>query len=586
MFYSTQILAKKGPLGTIWIAAHLDRRLKRHQVFEANIAISVDTIINPEAPLALRLSGQLLLGVVKVYSKKVGYLFQDCNDALVKVKQAFKPEVDLPKDGTIAAHAAITLPVNFNSVDFLSAGFDQDDDFGGDAVVPLKMGKRDSFLLADDISLLLGSQSSLDGEERFEVSGDEMERHLSLSLGEPEQLRRAMTPASEANLYVGDATPGSFGEGDEQMEAPPDDMFPQLDSAARPPSVQEDDMHVDTSFEAPIPDDLGGNLDDLLPDTAENQGQEENLRPAAQRARKGERKKRVQLDVGPDHRPATQLDGQSIRALLKDRAPLLRPRQALAERPIAAQRFQFDANDLAVEDGGESLLMQPLLTGLPPALRGLCMPPAEASPAAKGRKSRAAAEAEAQPDHIEATPAQHDGCDAPDTFEAPGDMPDAPMDDYYEAAEPIEGFDYPENGAAAMDDMQDGAGSPVRSTIRAKPQELPGDSVEDLGALEGGQEAQGADANAFTARTTHVAARLKAEFGATPGHKKRRLQSGAAAGGASISLDGMVEGRTRVDACRWFFEVLVLKSRDYVELEQPKPYGDISIRPTSRLLAV
>lgn len=43
MFYSTQILAKKGPLGTIWIAAHLDKRLKRNQVFEANIAISVGT---------------------------------------------------------------------------------------------------------------------------------------------------------------------------------------------------------------------------------------------------------------------------------------------------------------------------------------------------------------------------------------------------------------------------------------------------------------------------------------------------------------------------------------------------------------
>ena len=70
------------------------------------------------------------------------------------------------------------------------------------------------------------------------MSGDEMERHLSLSLGEPEQLRRNMTPASEANLYVGDDTPGSFGGGDEQMEPPPDDMFPQLDSAARPPSVQ------------------------------------------------------------------------------------------------------------------------------------------------------------------------------------------------------------------------------------------------------------------------------------------------------------------------------------------------------------
>lgn len=41
MFYSTQILAKKGPLGTIWIAAHLERRLKRHQVFETSITLSV-----------------------------------------------------------------------------------------------------------------------------------------------------------------------------------------------------------------------------------------------------------------------------------------------------------------------------------------------------------------------------------------------------------------------------------------------------------------------------------------------------------------------------------------------------------------
>ena len=36
-----QILAKKGPLGIIWIAATLDKRLKRTQVFEANIDSSV-----------------------------------------------------------------------------------------------------------------------------------------------------------------------------------------------------------------------------------------------------------------------------------------------------------------------------------------------------------------------------------------------------------------------------------------------------------------------------------------------------------------------------------------------------------------
>lgn len=38
--------------------------------------------------------------------------------------QAFKAdEVDLPRDGTVAAHATITLPDDFNSLDFLSSTF-------------------------------------------------------------------------------------------------------------------------------------------------------------------------------------------------------------------------------------------------------------------------------------------------------------------------------------------------------------------------------------------------------------------------------------------------------------------------------
>ena len=49
--------------------------------------VVTDSIINPEAPLALRLSGQLLLGVVRIYSRKINYLYSDCNEALVKIKQ-------------------------------------------------------------------------------------------------------------------------------------------------------------------------------------------------------------------------------------------------------------------------------------------------------------------------------------------------------------------------------------------------------------------------------------------------------------------------------------------------------------------
>ena len=41
MFYSTQVLARKGPLGVVWLAAHMDSKLKKNSVFEANLVGSV-----------------------------------------------------------------------------------------------------------------------------------------------------------------------------------------------------------------------------------------------------------------------------------------------------------------------------------------------------------------------------------------------------------------------------------------------------------------------------------------------------------------------------------------------------------------
>ncbi|KAK4795928.1 hypothetical protein SAY86_028254 [Trapa natans] len=84
MFYSQFILAKKGPLGTIWIAAHLERKIRKNQVADTDIGVSVDSIIFPNVPIALRLSSHLLLGVVRIYSRKVNYLFDDCSETLLK----------------------------------------------------------------------------------------------------------------------------------------------------------------------------------------------------------------------------------------------------------------------------------------------------------------------------------------------------------------------------------------------------------------------------------------------------------------------------------------------------------------------
>lgn len=86
MFYSQLLLSKKGPLGTIWIAAHCHKRLKKEQVQQTNIASSVEKILLDEAPVVTyRILGHLLLGVVRIYSKKVEYLFNDCNNVLVNL---------------------------------------------------------------------------------------------------------------------------------------------------------------------------------------------------------------------------------------------------------------------------------------------------------------------------------------------------------------------------------------------------------------------------------------------------------------------------------------------------------------------
>lgn len=51
--------------------------------------------------MALRLSGQLLLGVVRIYSRKAKYLLDDCNEALLKIKMVHLKGMPL----TLSTHA-------------------------------------------------------------------------------------------------------------------------------------------------------------------------------------------------------------------------------------------------------------------------------------------------------------------------------------------------------------------------------------------------------------------------------------------------------------------------------------------------
>ncbi|KAI1811868.1 Rec8 like protein-domain-containing protein [Poronia punctata] len=122
MFYSEELLQRSGPLARVWLSANMHKLSKIH-VLQSNLPNSVDAIIRPnQAPLALRLSGQLLLGVVRMYSRKARYLLDDCNEALLKIKMAFRAtgNNDIPENLNMPNREALMLPDTITPADNLN----------------------------------------------------------------------------------------------------------------------------------------------------------------------------------------------------------------------------------------------------------------------------------------------------------------------------------------------------------------------------------------------------------------------------------------------------------------------------------
>ncbi|KAJ5335517.1 hypothetical protein N7452_007920 [Penicillium brevicompactum] len=83
MFYSHEILTSpEHGVATIWLVATLgsrsvSRRLNRKAILDVDVPNACRVIINPEAPMALRLQGSLLYGVSRVYNQQCGYTLLD-----------------------------------------------------------------------------------------------------------------------------------------------------------------------------------------------------------------------------------------------------------------------------------------------------------------------------------------------------------------------------------------------------------------------------------------------------------------------------------------------------------------------------
>ncbi|XP_021284248.1 sister chromatid cohesion 1 protein 2 isoform X2 [Herrania umbratica] len=168
MFFSNCLVSKKGPLGATWVAAYFFKKLKKAQIFETNISTSVDNILQDQLDiLTYRVLAYLLLGVVRIYSKKVEYLFDDCQEVLIKINEFVVREKNRAKMEALRARCfSITRPVSFD----LDA-FDLEilEETSGDNAVP-----HADITLKDVAWKNAGIwQYSLDRSEQFEALDDD-----------------------------------------------------------------------------------------------------------------------------------------------------------------------------------------------------------------------------------------------------------------------------------------------------------------------------------------------------------------------------------------------------------------------------
>lgn len=80
MFYALEILAKKGPLASMWLAGVMPSKMKRKHVLAADIPLLVLHVLKPAVALSQRTSAVLLHGAARMWQMQARVLLYDCTN--------------------------------------------------------------------------------------------------------------------------------------------------------------------------------------------------------------------------------------------------------------------------------------------------------------------------------------------------------------------------------------------------------------------------------------------------------------------------------------------------------------------------
>lgn len=390
MFYSESLLAKTGPLARVWLASNLERKLTKQNVLQSDLENNVKDIIGQgQAPMALRLSGQLLLGVVRIYSRKARYLLDDCSDALTKIKHAFRPgNVDLPANQShTAAAGALTLPDTITELDLL-APLPDPDLLLQDTTNAL--GADTTMLDFDTTQMLPESQTPARKTARpmLELEDDDLD--LDLGLGDEPSIeigRRATTPRRDEPTLLEDDDLGlDMGFGDTTIgqdnatpkPLPADDDAPMLGMDDDYPLGGNEDIAAENAAalarvdaaneqrlrrsESPLSEARSSIERELEPTFRLDQTAMEEEDPTVLQAAQRVKRRRV---LPPD--VTTELETSQIKKQQDDRSAITRAPSYLPRDPLLLQLMEMQRNGGFVSN----IMGDGRMQGWAPELRGV-----------------------------------------------------------------------------------------------------------------------------------------------------------------------------------------------------------------------
>ncbi|KAI4949007.1 hypothetical protein J4E91_005469 [Alternaria rosae] len=74
MFYSHEVLtSRKYGVATVWLVATTQKRIGRKQILEVDVQKACQTIVDPVAPMALRLQGNLMYAALPYLIRTTDY---------------------------------------------------------------------------------------------------------------------------------------------------------------------------------------------------------------------------------------------------------------------------------------------------------------------------------------------------------------------------------------------------------------------------------------------------------------------------------------------------------------------------------